>query len=189
MRYLAIVLASSLAACAAHNAAPAASADSVQAATETPSSGASFAPADSDGVAAAPVDAHWPRTTAAMTPATGNATALPEQSPPSWTYGADGSRNHNGATPLDQSSSESDRNMTRLIRQAVGADRSLSFSAKNVKIITLDGKVTLRGAVKTDDERIRVAAAARKVAGDAQVENFLEVSNSTQEPKESNNGQ
>jgi hyperosmotically inducible periplasmic protein len=189
MRYLAIVLASSFAACAAHNAAPAASADSVQAATESRSSGSSFAPAASDGVAAVPVDAHWPRTTAAMTPATGNATALPEQGPPSWTYGADGARNRIGATPIDQGSGESDRNMTQLIRQALVADHSLSFTAKNVKIITLDGKVTLRGTVKTDDERIKVVAAARKVAGDAQVENFLEVSNSTEKPKESNNSQ
>jgi hyperosmotically inducible periplasmic protein len=189
MRYLAIVLASSFAACAAHIAAPAASADSAQAAKETASSGPSFAPASSDGVAAVPVDAHWPRTTAAMTPATGNATALPEQGPPSWTYGEDRARNRIGATPIDQSSSESDRNMTQLIRQALVADHSLSVTAKNVKIITLEGKVTLRGAVKTDDERIRVAAAARKIAGDAQVENFLEIGQSAQKPQESNNDQ
>jgi osmotically-inducible protein OsmY len=114
-------------------------------------------------------------------PLNGNAAALPVQSPPSSSYEADNSRvnarDRSGTTltPMDQGSSESDRKITQRIRQAVVADSSLSFGAKNVKIITIGGKVTLRGAVKTDGERMKIAAAARKVAGDAQVENFLEV--------------
>jgi osmotically-inducible protein OsmY len=116
-----------------------------------------------------------------MAPATGNATAMPAQSPPSASYEGDNTRVNvrdrggNTLTPMDQGSSEADRNTTQQIRRLVVGDSSLSFTAKNVKIITINGKVTLRGAVKTDDERMKVAAAARKVAGDAQVENYLEV--------------
>jgi len=54
-------------------------------------------------------------------------------------------------------------------------DDSLSFTAKNVKIITVDGKVTLRGPVKSEAERSAIEAAARRVAGAAQVDNQLEV--------------
>jgi osmotically-inducible protein OsmY len=56
-------------------------------------------------------------------------------------------------------------------------DKSLSFTAKNVKIITINGKVTLRGPVKTEAERTAIEAAARGVAGGEQVDSQLEVSN------------
>lgn len=118
----------------------------------------------------------------ASVPTNGNAAALPAQSPPTSDYAADNTRvnardrNRSTLTPMDQGSSEADRKLTQQIRQAVVADKSLSFTAKNVKIITINGKVTLRGTVKNDDERSKVAAAAKRVAGDAQVENYLEVS-------------
>jgi hyperosmotically inducible periplasmic protein len=78
-------------------------------------------------------------------------------------------------TPLDQRENESDLEITQRIRQAVMADDSLSFTAKNVKIITAGGKVTLRGPVKTDAERSAIEAAARKVAGQSRVDNQIEV--------------
>jgi osmotically-inducible protein OsmY len=78
-------------------------------------------------------------------------------------------------TPMDQGNGASDVKITQQIRQAVMADGSLSFTAKNVKIITQNGKVTLRGAVKTDQERSAIEASARKVAGDTNVDNQLEV--------------
>lgn len=77
-------------------------------------------------------------------------------------------------TPMDQGNNESDLKITQQIRQAVMSDGSLSFTAKNVKIITVGGKVTLRGPVKTDAERAAIEAAARKVAG-ASIDNQLEV--------------
>jgi len=55
------------------------------------------------------------------------------------------------------------------------ADGSLSFTAKNVKIITQNGKVTLRGPVNSQEERNAIEAAARKIAGSGQVDNQLEV--------------
>jgi len=78
-------------------------------------------------------------------------------------------------TPLDQRENETDLKITQQIRQAVMADKSLSFTAKNVKIITQGGKVTLRGPVNTMQERSAIEAAARKVAGATQIDNQLEV--------------
>ncbi|MES1182176.1 MAG: BON domain-containing protein [Myxococcales bacterium] len=78
-------------------------------------------------------------------------------------------------TPLDQSNDKTDLKITQQIRQAVMADGSLSFTAKNVKIITQGGKVTLRGPVNNEQERSNIEAAARKVAGVTEVDNQLEV--------------
>ncbi len=86
-------------------------------------------------------------------------------------------RNSTALTPMDQSNEKTDLKITQQIRQAVMADGSLSFTAKNVKIITQAGKVTLRGPVKSEQERTNIEAAARKVAGVAQVDNQLEVKN------------
>lgn len=77
-------------------------------------------------------------------------------------------------TPMDQGNGQTDLKITQQIRQAVMGDSSLSFTAKNVKIITVKGKVTLRGPVNTDAERSAIEAAARKVAG-ASVDNQIEV--------------
>ena len=78
-------------------------------------------------------------------------------------------------TAMDQGSSEGDRKITQQVRQLVMKDGSLSFTAKNVKIITVNGKVTLRGPVNTDQERAAIEAAAKKIAGEGKVDNQLEV--------------
>lgn len=78
-------------------------------------------------------------------------------------------------TPMDQGNSKEDLRITKAIRQAVVADDALSFTAKNVKIITLNGKVTLRGPVNSDGERTKIEAMARRVAGATHVDNQLEV--------------
>jgi hyperosmotically inducible periplasmic protein len=84
-------------------------------------------------------------------------------------------KNSAAPTPPDQKENESDLKITQHVRQAVMADGSLSFTAKNVKIITQNGKVTLRGPVKSTQERDAIEAAARKVAGVTQVDNQIEV--------------
>ena len=78
-------------------------------------------------------------------------------------------------SPLDQGGSESDRAITQEIRKSVVADDSLSTNAKNVKIITVDGVVTLRGPVKTADEKTTIAALAKKAAGAKSVDDQLEI--------------
>ncbi len=79
------------------------------------------------------------------------------------------------ATATDQSESPADRETTRRIRAIIVADDGLSSNAKNVKIVTNDGTVTLRGPVENEQERTRVAAAAQQVAGNGKVQNQLEV--------------
>ena len=76
---------------------------------------------------------------------------------------------------MDQGNGSADLKITQQIRQAVVADSSLSFTAKNVKIITSNGRVTLRGPVNSDQERQAIDASARKVAGATNVDNQLEV--------------
>jgi hyperosmotically inducible periplasmic protein len=82
---------------------------------------------------------------------------------------------HETLTPMDQSNKPSDLKMTQEIRRAIVKDEALSTDAKNIKIITIDGAVTLRGPVKTDQEKADIAAKAAKLAGDSNVRNELEV--------------
>src|SRR5262245_9881522 len=86
-------------------------------------------------------------------------------------------RDRGGATvtPGDQSENEADRTVTQQIRRAVVADDSLSTLAKNVKIITTDGVVTLRGPVQSPHEKEIIEAKARQFAGINQVDNQLEI--------------
>jgi osmotically-inducible protein OsmY len=77
-------------------------------------------------------------------------------------------------TPGDQGGSEADRTVTQQVRQGVVADETLSTTATNVKIITVDGVVTLRGPVKTPQEKAAIAAIAQRVSGVKRVDNQLE---------------
>ena len=88
-------------------------------------------------------------------------------------------RDADGATktPGDQSESEADRTITQNVRQAVTADDSISTNGKNVKIVTVDGTVTLRGPVKSEQEKTNIAAKAQQIAGVKQVDNQLEIAN------------
>jgi hyperosmotically inducible periplasmic protein len=78
-------------------------------------------------------------------------------------------------TPPDQGGSASDRELTAAIRRAIVADDSLSTNAHNVKIVTVDSVVTLRGPVKSSAEKAAVASKAEKAKGVKRVDNQLEV--------------
>jgi hyperosmotically inducible protein len=93
-------------------------------------------------------------------------------------------RSSDAVTSGDQSNSKEDIDITRKIRRAIVKKDGLSTSAKNVKIVTANGKVTLRGPVKSSDEKEQIASAAKEVAGVASVDNQLEVKESN-EAKES----
>jgi hyperosmotically inducible protein len=79
------------------------------------------------------------------------------------------------ATPPDQGESEADLAITAKIREAVVADKALSVNAQNVKIITNTGMVTLRGPVKSEEEKKAIEAKATQVAGVTKVDNQLEI--------------
>lgn len=81
-----------------------------------------------------------------------------------------------GAVTADQQKENADdRAITQKIRQAVMNDKSLSTYAHNVKIVTINGQVTLKGPVRSDDERHMVEAKAVGVAGDGHVTNEMSV--------------
>jgi osmotically-inducible protein OsmY len=84
-------------------------------------------------------------------------------------------RSGENKTPGDQSHSPEDLKITQSIRQAVVKDGSLTMTAKNVKIITAGGVVTLRGPVNTPEEKTKIEALAKSAAGNAKVENQIEV--------------
>jgi osmotically-inducible protein OsmY len=78
-------------------------------------------------------------------------------------------------TSGDQSNTESDLNITQEIRKAVMADKDLSTNAHNVKIITANGVVTLRGPVKSAAEKANIGAKAAHAVGVTRVDNQLEI--------------
>ena len=88
-------------------------------------------------------------------------------------------RDRSGETQTsgDQSNSSADLKTTQAIRQALMKDSELSMTAKNIKVITTNGHVTLRGPVKTSEEKAKVDQLAKSAAGGAQIEDQLEVTN------------
>jgi len=85
-------------------------------------------------------------------------------------------RNDATLTPLDQGTTPEDREITQQIRKALVIDTSgYSATAKNIKIITVNGKVTLRGPVKSESEKIGIMALAKAIAGEGNLEDQLEV--------------
>jgi hyperosmotically inducible periplasmic protein len=77
-------------------------------------------------------------------------------------------------TPGDQSENPMDVGMTQRIRQAIVDDSSLTMGEKNVKIITIDGVVTLRGPVETEASKAKIATIAQNTSGVKKVDNQLE---------------
>ena len=86
-------------------------------------------------------------------------------------------RDRNASEPTaDQGkNNNSDRETMRKIRGAILNDKSLSTYAHNIKIISQDGKVTLKGPVHTEDEKKSIEAKAKEIAGDGNVTNQITV--------------
>src|ERR1017187_855877 len=84
-------------------------------------------------------------------------------------------RNSRTLTPLDQGNSQADVNTTAQIRKEIIAGKDLSVNARNVKIITTNGRVTLRGPVNTAEEKRFIGEIADRIARSENVDNQLEV--------------
>ena len=84
-------------------------------------------------------------------------------------------RSGESKTSGDQSETTEDIKTTAAVRRAIVADDSLTMTATNVKIITANGVVTLRGPVNTAAEKTKIGELARKNAGKAKIENQLEI--------------
>jgi osmotically-inducible protein OsmY len=77
-------------------------------------------------------------------------------------------------TPRDQQENKSDVKITADIRDKI-TDTKMSTNAQNVKIVTENGKVTLRGPVKSQEEKDAIDQMAKQVAGEGNVDNQLEI--------------
>ena len=86
-----------------------------------------------------------------------------------------GDQNANQPTADQQKDNRSDRDITQQIRKSIVKDKSLSTYAHNVKIITQNGQVTLKGPVRSDDEKRALEAKAAEVAGAGNVNDQLNV--------------
>lgn len=84
-------------------------------------------------------------------------------------------RDPNATTADQQPNDRSDRDITQQVRQAINADKTFSTYAHNVKVITQNGQVTLKGPVRSDDEKRAIEAKATAVAGDGKVTSELTV--------------
>ena len=103
------------------------------------------------------------------------APSLPQNPPQGQPDNSRNNKDQSAPTADQQKSNAADRDLVQKIRKSIMADKSLSTYAHNVKIIAQDGKVTLRGPVRTDDEKRSVEAKATEVAGEGNVNNDIEV--------------
>jgi hyperosmotically inducible protein len=89
-------------------------------------------------------------------------------------------RDRSGETKTsgDQSNSSADLKTTQAIRQALMKDGELSMTAKNIKVITANGHVTLRGPVNTAQEKAKIDQLAKSAASGAQIDDQLDVKGS-----------
>jgi hyperosmotically inducible periplasmic protein len=106
------------------------------------------------------------------------ALAADEKTKPDNTATNERDRSGETETSGDQSNSSEDLKITQAIRQALMKDGELSTTAKNIKVITASGRVTLRGPVKTAQEKAKIDQLAKSAAGGAQIDNQLDVKGS-----------
>jgi len=97
------------------------------------------------------------------------------QTPPDNTKVNKRDQNKGEATADQQKENASDRELTQKIRRALMDDKNLSTYAHNVKVIAQDGQVTLKGPVRTEEEKQTVEARATEVAGAGHVTNQINI--------------
>jgi hyperosmotically inducible periplasmic protein len=84
-------------------------------------------------------------------------------------------RNSSEPTADQQKMNPGDRETTKQIRQALMKDKSISTYGHNVKVITQNGMVTLKGPVRSEEEKQSIEAKAKEIAGPDNVTDELEV--------------
>jgi hyperosmotically inducible periplasmic protein len=99
----------------------------------------------------------------------------PEGTKPDNTKVNERDRKPSEPTAEQQKNNSSDLERTRLIRRAIVGEKGLSVYAQNVKIITRNGTVTLKGPVRSEEEKKTVEQKAVEIAGAANVKNELEI--------------
>jgi len=97
------------------------------------------------------------------------------QTPPDNTKVNTRDRAKDAVTADQQKENAGDRELTQKIRRALMQDKTLSSYAHNVKIVSQDGQVTLKGPVRSEEEKKTVEAKATDVAGAGKVTNQMSV--------------
>jgi len=98
-----------------------------------------------------------------------------ESSAPDNTKANKRDRNKSEVTADQQKENRSDRELSRQIRRALVKDKSLSTYAHNVKVVVQNGQATLKGPVRSEEEKKAIEAKATEVAGEGKVTSKLEV--------------
>lgn len=101
--------------------------------------------------------------------------ASPEQRPADNSKVNTRDRNASASTADQQKENRSDRETTQQIRRAIMKDKSLSTYAHNVKVISENGMVTLKGPVRSEEEKKAVESKAAEVAGQDKVQSEIQV--------------
>jgi osmotically-inducible protein OsmY len=101
--------------------------------------------------------------------------ATAQQTPPDNTKVNKADRAQGAVTADQQKENAADRDLTKKIRQAVVGDKSLSTYAHNVKIVSQNGQVTLKGPVRSEQEKTTIDAKATEIAGAGKVTNEITV--------------
>jgi len=78
-------------------------------------------------------------------------------------------------TAQKQSNAKTDTELTKRIRKSIMDDKSLSTYAHNVKVITRGGQVTLKGPVRSEQEKAAILQKTKEVAGDSNVSDEITV--------------
>ena len=84
-------------------------------------------------------------------------------------------RSANEPTADQQKENRSDRDITQQIRRSIMNDKSLSTYAHNIKIVTQNGQVTLKGPVRSEDEKQAIETKAAEVAGQDKITSELNI--------------
>ena len=101
--------------------------------------------------------------------------AAAQQTPPDNTKVNKADRAKGAVTADQQKENAADRDLTKKIRQAVVGDKSLSSYAHNVKIVSQNGQVTLKGPVRSEQEKTTIEGKATEIAGAGKVTNEITV--------------
>ena len=113
--------------------------------------------------------------TGALAVSAGVAFAQTPQTPPDNTKVNTRDRAKGAVTADQQKENAGDRELTQKIRKSLMADKSLSTYAHNVKVVAQGGQVTLKGPVRTEEEKRNVEAKAVEVAGAGHVVNEISI--------------
>jgi hyperosmotically inducible periplasmic protein len=109
----------------------------------------------------------------------------PQTTPPDNTKVNKRDQDQSRPTAGQQKENPPDREITRQIRRSITQDKDLSTYARNVKIITQNGNVTLRGPVRSEEEKKTIEAKANEVAGAGHVKSEIQIT-TAKEPNKKN---